>query len=64
MEEGKQDSQQELLHLVWFLGNECSITEDAMAEVKATVKALVTAVREGKRQEELGLEVVHMEAKE
>jgi hypothetical protein len=64
MEEGKQDSQQELLHLVWFLDNKCSMTKHAMAEVKATVKALVKAVREGKRQEELGLEVVHMEAKE
>jgi len=64
MEESKQDSQQELLHLAWFLGNECLITKDTMAEVNATVKALVKAVHEGKRQQELGLEIVHMEAKE
>ena len=57
MEERKQDSQQELAHLVWFLGNECSITKDAMAEVNATVKVSVKAVREGERQQELDLEI-------
>jgi len=59
MEESKQHSQQELVHLVWFLGNECSITKHAVAEVKATVKGLVKAVREEERQQELGLEIAH-----
>ena len=59
MEESKQDSQQELLHLEWFLGNECLVTKHAMAEVTATVKALVKAVREEERQQEMDLEIAH-----
>jgi hypothetical protein len=64
MEESKRDSQQELLHLEWFLGKECSITKDAMAEVKPTVKALVKAVREEERQQEMDLEIAHPEREE
>jgi hypothetical protein len=64
MEEGKQDSQQELLHLEWFLGNECSITKDAMAEVNATAQALLRAVREEERKQELDLEIARLERAE